>query len=658
MAEEKTTIKEKKEDILKEARERLNLALEADEENREKQINALNFLNGDQWHEADKKNRENRPCLVIDRLSGHVDVVAGEQRMNKPSIKVHPVDNIADPDTADVIGGMIRNIEFTSFASRAYTNAYESTLQCGKGAFRVLIQFIDDKTFDQEILIEEIDNIFSVQIDPYCKGNMEKANWAVITDRITREEYKRKYPDKEEALSVKEATGDLSGWADDKSIKIAEYFRKKEIGKKTLYQTIEGKDTFDKPPDNKIAKNSSGKPKQREVTEYQIEWFKISGNDILEGPVEWAGKYIPIILVWGKKINIGEKTIVRGLIDKAIDAQRLYNYFRSTMAEVTALQPKAPFMLSENQIEGHEAEWNTIDDAPKPYIVFKSDPNLSGQKPERSAPPVRSSGLEAEVQFSADEIKDTTTLQDASLGVKSNEKSGIAIEKRQQIGGITTYAFVDNLVSSITYAGKVIIDLIPKIYNKARIVRTLGLDETEDHVSINSAVDLRTNIKLEKAFNLNIGKYDLTVTAGPSFSTQRQEAREFLLQYIKEDPESVPFIRHVVMKYQDVPGASEIVDIFKKIAPPGVLEEKGEEGGEEAMMPPEGMAEEMMGEGTEQPEESEQASEVEILKLENEKIKQQTLLIDRAIKAYEAKNKGVENTGNELVDQFLSQDIE
>jgi len=182
-----------REDLLAEATKRMKLAEDADSEGRDLAIEDLEFLDeGGQWSETDKKLRGNRPCLTMDQITGHIDIAAGEQRMNKPSIKVHPVDSEADPDTAEVIGGMIRNIEFTSVANKAYTTASESNLQCGRGGFRVLIKFVDNETFDQELEIVEVKNVFSMHLDPMCKGDVSKANWGAVSDRITRDDYKKK----------------------------------------------------------------------------------------------------------------------------------------------------------------------------------------------------------------------------------------------------------------------------------------------------------------------------------------------------------------------------------------------------------------------------------------------------------------------------------
>jgi len=353
-------------------------------------------------------------------------------------------------------------------------------------------------------------------------------------------------------------------------------------------------------------------------------------------------------MIWGKELNIAEKRVVRGMVRKAKDAQRMYNYSRSTMAETTAMQPKAPFMVAKEQIDGYESTWSNVDDEPRPYIVYNFVQGID--KPDRVAPPIRSSGLEAEVRFSADEIRDMTMMQKASLGKEGQEKSGVAIEKRQQISGIANFPYYDNTVSAMIYLAKILIDLIPKIYSKPRIIRILGLDETEKQVSINSDIDLLTKEKLDKVFDLNVGKYDTTVTAGPSFATQRQETKEFLLQYMEKDPESVPYIRHVVMKYQDVPGVDEIVAIFKKIAPPGVVEQEGEEGGteEEMLAQEEMMQQQQAGEEGIPPSDQSagQIAEIQVLQ-ENEKLK--GLELDNIKKEKEI-NRVIEET-NRIVKQ-------
>jgi len=104
---------------------------DVENDNRTSYKDDTNFVRARAQWPADiraQREAEGRPCLTIDRLGPVIRQVVNDSRQNKPSIKVHPADSGADVDTAEVINGLIRNIEYTSNADVAYDTAVETAV--------------------------------------------------------------------------------------------------------------------------------------------------------------------------------------------------------------------------------------------------------------------------------------------------------------------------------------------------------------------------------------------------------------------------------------------------------------------------------------------------------------------------------------------------
>lgn len=555
--------------IIKEIRDRFSEASSAWETSYEEMLDDLNFVNGKQWPSTVKADRDQdgRPCLTINKVANYGDQIIGDIRQNEPSIKVKPVDSGSDPKVAEILTGLIRNIEVQSNAEVAFDTAIESAIWCGKGAFRVVTQYSDDDTFDQDIRIKRIKNPFTVYWDPSAQEwDKSDARYCFVTERIPRDEFERLYPD----AALTDAPGKKdkdTQWAEDRTIRVAEYFKKEPV-KKTLYLI---KDPF---TGDQIVSEEKKEGfevlKTREVESHKIIWYKTNGREILDGPKNWPGKYIPICEVWGKETNIEGKTIYRGIIRHAKDPQRLYNYSRSSSAEIISLAPKAPYLVSAKMIQNYQQFWKTAHKKSYPYLPFESDPSLPGVIPQRTQPVSQSTAVTQEIMISDQELHDTTGLQQASLGQKSNEKSGRAILARQREGDIANFVYYDNLGRAMTYCGKILIDLIPKIYDTARVLRIFNEDGSEKFVPVNQPTEEPgpNGQMIQKIYDLTVGKYDVVVSIGPSYTTQRDEAAGMMMEFLKVVPMAGPVIADLVAKNMDWPGAEEITERLKKLLPP------------------------------------------------------------------------------------------
>lgn len=564
-------------EFLKLALERFDRDVRADQDNRVKMLEDLKFEAGDQWPEAVRADREKdgRPCLTIPRTSQFKRQITGDIRLNKPSIKVRPVDGQADKKTAEILNGLIRNIEDQSRAGYVYSVGADCSVTCGIGAWRIVTEYSDDDGFEQDIRIKSIPNALSVVWDNNAvEPDKDDASHCFVHYRMSKREVKARYPDA--ALIDFQVSGDdpeatrAADWYDTDSMRVAEYWVKKPY-RKTIYKLSDGRTVDEKglqePEEAQLIQSGAVTVvSQREVDTYKVCQYILSGNEVLEGPTEWAGRYIPIIPVMGEEIWVGETRVVRGILRALKDAQQLFNYMRSSSAEVIALQPKQPWIVTPGMIEGHEQMWNNAGKKNLPYLLYNPDPVAGGSVPQRQIPPQTANGFIAEAGMAADDMNAVTGIYPPALGQKSNETSGKAIMARDQQSDVSTFVFIDNIAYAIATTGKQLIDLIPRIYDTERTIRILGEDGAVQTETVNKAV--MTPMGQQIQYDLSRGKYDVTVETGPSFSSRRQEAAQGMTEFARVVPMAAPLIGDMLAEAQDWPNADKLKERLQALLPP------------------------------------------------------------------------------------------
>lgn len=541
----------------------------------------LRFAHGDpdngwQWDEMVKKSRElsRRPCLTVNKVKQHNRQITNDARQNKPAVKVSPVDNGADRKTAEVFNGIIRHIEANSNADAAYDTASEFAVDAGIGYWRVVTDYASDDSFDQEIFIRLVKNPLNVYLD----GDIQQpdgsdARFGFVFEDLPKDEFEARYPDCEPVGWPLEGGSD---WLGKDSIRVCEYFRRVE--KADVLYVDEGGNTFkasDMGKEQVVAAAAAGW-RSRPIKRHAVEWYLIAGDKVLEKR-EWPGIYIPIVRVVGEEVEIDGKVERKGHTRAMKDAQRMYNYNSSAAIEYGALQTKTPIISPAEAIAGYEKYWenaNTENLAYLPYNAYDENSNPIPM-PQRMVAPAPAQLFLQGMATASEEMKMASGQYDASMGAKSNETSGRAIMARQREGDTATFHFIDNVARAIKYTGKILVDLIPKIYDSERVVRILGEDGKDSMVKIDpnmpKAYDKReTYDGIEEIYNPSVGRYDVTVTVGPSYSTKRQEAFQALSDIASRSPDLMNKAGDLIMQAADFPMADQLAERLKKTLPPGL----------------------------------------------------------------------------------------
>jgi len=566
---------------IQEAIDFLKFSNEADTENRQKGLDDLKFSSGDQWpiEVQNSRHLEARPCLTINKLDAYVRQIVNQMRQSRPRMRAHSMNSEANAKVADIITGIFKHIEVNSDADTAYDTAGEYAVRIGWGYWRVITDYVREDSFDQEIFIRPIDNPFSVYFDPNSiQPDGSDAEKVLITTLMSKDDFRLQYPGADDGGDFNQrGTGDFDpDWVQKEDIRVAEYFYCERKKTKLLLLSDGTKVYKDEAPSPEIlAAAGIMVVGERDTMRKQIKWCKLTGLEILEER-DWSGRYIPVVPVYGQQLTVEDKRKKYGLVRNAKDAQRMYNYWQTSLTESIALAPKAKWLLAEGQDEGHENEWAQANIKSMPVLRYKQT-DINGKEapaPQRLQPEPPPAGVIAAAMSIDKDLQSVVGIFDPSQLPQGN-MSGKAIRGQQMQQDMTNFHYYDNLVRSMKHTGRIILDLIPKIYDRERVLRIIGYDGQPEMVTLNQRT--QDEMGVEKVLNdVTVGEYDVYMDTGPGYQSKRQEAVEAMMPMISTNQELFNLAGDLVFRNMDFPGAEVIADRLAANNPLAQIDEKSE----------------------------------------------------------------------------------
>jgi hypothetical protein len=576
--------------IVREARKRFDAARTYETRARSYFLQDYRFANGDarnlyQWDQNRRNERDatQRPYLTINKTRQHNLQIINDMKQNKPGITIKPTSGDASYESAQVMQDLIRHIEYKSNATLAYDLAASFQVQAGWGYWRVKTDYVSPTSFDQEILIEPIQNPLSVYIDPYARmPDKSDMRFGFIFEDIARDELDTRYPEYDDQFPVSAFGNTDSGWITADTVRVCEYFRVKET-KDTIAVNTETGAMFYRSEVAGPLWQAMTKPLQgdsafqtRPTMRRVVEWFFIIGDEIKERNI-WPGKYVPIVKVVGEEFIIDNVFDCRGHTRALLDPQKMYNFMSSSAVEYGALQTKIPWLVPIEAVEEYEDLWKNANTLNYSYLPYKSGLDSSGQPmppPQRIEAPMSAPMALQGMQVAAAEMQMVSGQFDANMGEKGNERSGIAIDKRQRKGDNATYHYIDNQAVAIAYTGKIILDIIPAIYDTPRVLQIIGEDGETAPLQIDpqQAQALAQEEKyngevVTRSLNPKIGQYEVQSQVGPLFATRRQAAFDAFTLIMTQAPQLTSIIGDIMMKSADFPLANEAAKRLKNMVP-------------------------------------------------------------------------------------------
>lgn len=576
---------ESDEELLTRIRKRFERCIAFEAENRKEALEDLKFKKGDQWpaNVATQRALDQRPCETVNIIPTYVNQITNDQRQNRPAIHVLPVGDKGDPEAAKIYNGLIRAIWRDSSADIAIDTAFDNAASCGFGYFRIGTEWEGPKSHRQVITVKRIRNPFTVYLDPdHQEPDGADCRYGFVTEQIPRDEFEKEFPDADPMPFQQQGVGEgFKEWIAKDVVRIAEYFEiTKE--KKTLLELENGWTGFEGDLSDDVKKRIESKAilvkRERESEVPSVKWYKVSAHEVLERN-DWLGQWIPIIPVIGNEIDIEGKVTYSGVIRHAKGPQRIKNYAKTAWIENVGLAPKAPFIVEEGQIEGHEKEWKQANTRNFPYLSYKGV-SVSGM----AAPPPQRQGMVgtpagwAELDISAQQdLMSTTGIRfDPKVAENRVDDSGRAIRELRRSSDLGAFHYIDNLSRSMKHAGRQIVDLVTKVMDERQITTIIREDDSEEriqidpehHKALSEGQDPANPGKRLKIFNPKFGQYGISIHTGPSYATKRVEAAESMMAFVKALPNTAALAADLIAKRMDWEGAEEIATRLAKAVPP------------------------------------------------------------------------------------------
>jgi hypothetical protein len=595
-------------DICGEAKVRFERAKELLSTGRAQAVADTKFVLADsdnkwQWPEdiALSRTADKSPCLTVNITAQHCNQIINNIRQNRPQCSVKPADSEADKKTAEILGGLLRNIQVSSNADVAHDTAAEHAIYGGEGYWRVLTEFESPTSFKQCIVIREIENPQLVYVDPFCGMNRLNAQWGFVFEDITKEACKRDYGIEPASWAADGA----KGWVTEHTVRIADYFYCTNVPD-TLYMLPDGSSVLEsealaqigkegvaqiKAQAKALALQTGGKTERKTSTPKWKYCKLIGGHDKPVDETDWPGQYLPIISVIGKEVNVNGEIVRKGVVRDLKDPARMVNYSFSAAVETIALQNKIPYIAAAEAIEGYETEWERANQSKASVLHFNAF-DESGQpipRPERQQPAMMATAQVQMLQLSTEQMRAASGQQNANFGIRSEAVSGVGIQRLKVQGETATFHFPDNLARALHDEAVVVMDLIPKVMDTRQIVRILGIDGKESQAVLDpdhpSAYGELNDDDIKAIFNPTVGRYDVVIDTGPSYQTQRQEAAAALTELSSKNPQLMAVAGDIIMKSYDFPFSEQLAERLKKTLPPNLLDED-----KNAKIPPQAQA--------------------------------------------------------------------
>lgn len=573
------TGKAKDKEILERMRRRFARAYDGDKKNRDAQLENTEFVYvpGKQWTEDERNFRKEAkdPCMEFPQLKQFVAQVVNDQRQSRPGIRIHPADTAATKEIAELYQGVARGIEVDSRAESVYDCGYQHSVVGGRGYWRVVSEYESPTSFNQKLLIKRIADPASVVLDPDFDepDGGDRDFGFVFEDMDIESEFKLRWP-KASVSDIDLDADDMVRWRSDGRIRVADYYER-VCEPAEVVMLKDGTTVFEDriPEGAEVALDEEGKEIRRPSERYRVDWYTVAGGNQILDRHEWPGSIIPIICAMGDEIVIKGEKLYQGLIDQAKDTQRLFNFGMTQQAISLALTPRSPYVGPAESFAGWEPLWQKANSSNLPFLPYNAftKDKTPLPAPTRQMGSTPDAGWLNWTQQMQMLLKSIIGMYENTLGMRGQETSGRAITAREKQGDTATFHFLDNFSRAIALTGRIIVECIPTYYATERSVPHVGPDDKATMKTINERqLGPDGQWYTSKDSDLKRGQYAVTVEAGPTYATRKQEAAELTMQLVQSYPPLMQWAGDIVVGLQEIPDVDLIVERMKLSLPPPV----------------------------------------------------------------------------------------
>lgn len=564
------------------------------------------FLMGTQWEDTEVKyyRKHNKHPLTINKLYAIEKQLIGEEIQNSPNLKLTAVNySPDDPEVSKKVKlheDMIQTIEYNSATNVAYKTTYKNQIEFGYGGLFVYTDYRNEESFDQEIKIMAAEEPQSFYWDPSARL-MDKSDgeYCGIISWMAIEEFKKKYPeiDISDVKNVSFSTQDdiLFRWIDEDNISIADHYQK-IWKKKRICRLSDGSVVDKKELDSVLRKKreslklleqiemlsqAEGKAvnltrgidrievvDERETSYCTIKHFRLVRNAILEED-DFPGKYLPSVFVDGDSHYLDGRQYTKTFIDFALDAQKFLNYCATETMSYIRGGRKEKFLTTKTHLQGNESAWRGIDND---NLSLPYNPDPMAPPPSPIPPLDIPQTLLQQYQRAENDLHTILGRYESGVGAPSREISGRAVDSRIRQGNITSMDAPDNLRLAQEQVGRIIMDLVPTVYDTYRTFTVEKTGVGKQTIEINKKIDKdKYENKIEK------DDFNLEIVAGSSFAQQKAENYTQLMDLIAHIPDFGKIIPDLAAENLGLSNTPKIVERARTYLIPQIaMQERGE----------------------------------------------------------------------------------
>lgn len=267
------------------------------------------------------------------------------------------------------------------------------------------------------------------------------------------------------------------------------------------------------------------------------------------GPSPYRHNRYPFTPIWGNRR--GRDGLPYGMV----------RGLRDINADINKRASKAQWLLSTNRVivdEGAVDDMDELaDEAPRPdaFIVKKAGKEIKFEGGREM--------VDAELEIMTRNIamvQQASGVTDENQGRKTNATSGIAIERRQNQGALTTMHFFDNLRLANQVQGEKQVALIEQFMSEQKAFRITNMRGKPEYITVNDGLP-ENDITRSKA--------DFVITEADWRSSMREaaaaELMDLMVKLAPANPQLVMIMLDLVIESTDVHNREEIVRRIREL---------------------------------------------------------------------------------------------
>lgn len=529
----------------------------------------LKFASGDQWSEAAKKQRRKRPTLTLNVCNTYIRRIVNAVKMSPFGINI----SCDKHELAELVSGVVKAIEYNSNASTAYETALEHATIGGLGFIVITNDYANAEDLEQVIKINTVRDPRQIMIDPHATC-VSDARYGIYYTHIDKDYAKEQYGNDidlgQEYFDIYESFSVPEGSVVDL------YYYKIDTDEKMKYWYSDGTSSYEElemeSEDGEIEsdEDSMGVMPQktlinkRKVFTKELKIYHYIGQKLIE-ETELDIPYIPIVPVFGN-IVYDDNLRYAGLIRDVHDAQMAINYLASTEQELIASAPKNPYVIASTQVQGHEQVWARSAVDPAAFLPYT--PVQGVEAPKRENNVAQTQSLQAAKTMILNDMQRLTGIFDPQLGTGGTNESGVALGIKNQNGDIATAGYIDGLANAITQVGKIVLAMIPIIYDTERAVQVMDEEGGISYVKAN----------MKDVIDKMGGTVSVYASAGPSYESKRKEGLNTIIQLsamLPEDKKTA--LLDIVTEQVELTNKNKVISRVKKLMDPMLLGEDNQQ---------------------------------------------------------------------------------